>query len=197
MVGIIDSIGTESALFVAVAVPLIVDVATFLVAAGDEESSTELPAPEPETVELFRCCGPIKVPSNGEVTCCMSPVLGAFNFVNFEGFFVPSPCADNVRFKMLATSVGPTAVLIIPATPGPSETSEEYDCSNPLTSLRSFGRSTNVTSSSLAFLMRLRASWAISGPVSLPLSARILLGSDVMTRVAFAMALRVAPCIKI
>jgi len=67
VVGIIDSIGTESALL-AVADPLIVDDA-ILVAAGDEPSSTELLVPEPETVELFRCCGPIKVPSNGEVTC--------------------------------------------------------------------------------------------------------------------------------
>ena len=45
--------------------------------------------------------------------------------------------------------------------------------------------------------MRSRASRAISGPVSFPLSAKILLGSDVITRVAFAMALRVAPCIRI
>jgi len=127
----------------------------------------------------------------------MSPVLGDFDFVNFEGFLVPSPCADNVRFKIVATSVGPTAVLIVPETPGLSEASEECVCSKPLISLRSFGRSTNITSSSLAFLIRLRASRAISGPVSLPLSARILLGSDVMTRVAFAMALRVAPCTKI
>ena len=92
VVGMIDSIGTESALLGATVDPLIVGVTEILVAEGNEASSIEPLAPEPETADTFRCCGPIKVPSKGEVTCCIIPaVLDVFGFVNFETFLVPSP----------------------------------------------------------------------------------------------------------
>ena len=57
----------------------------------------------------------------------------------------------------------------------------------------SFGRSWKCTSSSRVLRMRSNASRAIKGLVSFPWSARMLAGSDVITRVALAMARSVAP----
>jgi len=74
--------------------------------------------------------GPIKEPSkgdvNGEVTCCMIPVVLDLGFDVFDTLLVPSACAaDSVRFKIIATSVGPTTEAIVPVTPALSIASEE------------------------------------------------------------------------
>jgi hypothetical protein len=122
-----DSRGTERALPIVAADEGLNVADGTVVLKGEIVSCTVLLAPDADVVETFFGCGPIKEPSrgdvNGEVTCCMIPAVLGFDFVTF---FVPSTCAaDNVRFRIAAMSLGPTAELNVATMPALSAVSED------------------------------------------------------------------------
>jgi hypothetical protein len=90
---------------------------------------------------------------------------------------------ESARFSVMVASFKPLEGLNVAVGTG--------DLS--MASFFSFGRSWKCTSSSRVLRMRSNASLAIKELVSFPWSASMLAGSDVITRVAFAIARRVAP----